>query len=381
MSKEDGKSLEQNVALENERQNMPSVLRNNRGEAVWKLPGNTPEQNEQLGIRNMHALLLEKIPRLGYCFSNEGRIREDSLEEARELIEQKCWKMRDFKKLFGGSALEKKRAPYFLGSHAIALKKSVEPWGISLENITERFKRTEYMEDESFSPSADFAWILGILSAGGNVSPIDNRISLSGTFNDLLESFMRKGEKVFKLKPAYKLDRILKDGTESHMVRFYSRSIVLGLGDFRRTEWVRTINGKYKWILENPQYILSFLEGFFEIKGSIDIKPQIRLLFNVQHLNGADFILNALRLVGIENCGTVKRKRKGEEISGVRIYKSDLKLFADNVHSAIPEKERRLEICRGVSSEEKKELNKKDSKQTISSEEANEWFRKLLGEE
>lgn len=132
MSKEDIRNSGQSVDLENERQNMPSVLRDVRGRIIWRLPGNSPEENEELGIKNMQALILEKMPELKDFFSRDGTIYDDRRDEAGELIKGRYQEKKDFKTIFGESSLSRVIAPYFEGSYRVVLIKSVAPWGVDL---------------------------------------------------------------------------------------------------------------------------------------------------------------------------------------------------------------------------------------------------------
>lgn len=119
----------------------PTVLRDGKGRRIlWKLPGNTPEQNEQLGIRNIQALFLEKFPEFNQLFPRvkEGKIPEDKTEEAKRFIVGIVKNQKDFRAIFGGYAGDIKRTPYLGRSYIIVLQKSFAPWGINLESFGDK---------------------------------------------------------------------------------------------------------------------------------------------------------------------------------------------------------------------------------------------------
>ena len=66
----------------------PTVLRDAQGRIQWNVAGNTPEQNEQIGIGNIQALFLTKFPDFDELFprDEDGTIAEEEREEARNFI-------------------------------------------------------------------------------------------------------------------------------------------------------------------------------------------------------------------------------------------------------------------------------------------------------
>ncbi len=116
---------------------IPKVTRDNRGRFVWNLSGNTPEQNEQLGISNVQGLFLEKFPVFNELFPREedGTISKDKIEEAEKFITERIGKSRQFRVIISGTVLNKGQVPYFEGSFAIAIRKAFSPWGLYLDGL------------------------------------------------------------------------------------------------------------------------------------------------------------------------------------------------------------------------------------------------------
>lgn len=105
-----------------------------RERIVWSLRTNTDEQNMQLGIANVRALFLERFPLFQerFHFAQDGTIETAQRAEAEEFIRSNLIKAEDFSHSIGGSPRQRKVAPYFEGSHAVALQKTFEGWGLSI---------------------------------------------------------------------------------------------------------------------------------------------------------------------------------------------------------------------------------------------------------
>jgi len=114
---------------------IPTVLRDARGRIRWTLPGNTPEENEQLGIRNVQALFLENFPGFDelYPRGEDGKIPEDKGEETKSFILDKIGTQRKQSALFGSTPLNTRKVSYF-GSPEVIIRKSFSPWGLQFEN-------------------------------------------------------------------------------------------------------------------------------------------------------------------------------------------------------------------------------------------------------
>jgi len=117
---------------------IPTVLRDAQGRVRWKLPENTPEENEQLGIRNVQGLFLEQFPEFNDLFprGEDGRITGDKKEEAKKFIMGKIGRSKNFTIHIGSPPLNKRSTPYFEGSYFTAIRKSFSLWGIEFEEPT-----------------------------------------------------------------------------------------------------------------------------------------------------------------------------------------------------------------------------------------------------
>lgn len=128
------------------------VFRDDRGQIRWNLPGNTPEENEQLGIRNIQALFLERFLEFDQLFPRtEGvEIIEDKRIEAEEFILERVGTSEKFNRIFGQSPRDKRKVAYFGGSHLTILKKSFTPWGIEFArfNLPQVDRQTGIWIDE-----------------------------------------------------------------------------------------------------------------------------------------------------------------------------------------------------------------------------------------
>ncbi len=137
-------------------QNIPTVLRDRRGtRIIWSLPENTAEQNEELGIRNIQGLFLERFPEFNELFprGEDGKIAEDKREDAKDYILSRIQieDRKNFYRVFGTSMLQKRTAPYFNGSRFFTIEKSFAPWGITFKfsRIRGYWMNTEVIEDEA----------------------------------------------------------------------------------------------------------------------------------------------------------------------------------------------------------------------------------------
>ncbi|MEK7517379.1 MAG: hypothetical protein AAB583_02425 [Patescibacteria group bacterium] len=132
---------------------IPSVLRDTRGRVLWKLHGNTPEENEQLGIQNVQGLFLESHPDFleHFPLGEDGKIVEDKREEAKMYILDKIQNIKDFLTVIGSSPLRKNSVPYFKGSHISVNQKSFRPWGINIEerDSLKRHRSIEHIRQEA----------------------------------------------------------------------------------------------------------------------------------------------------------------------------------------------------------------------------------------
>jgi len=205
-------------------------------------------------------------------------------------------------------------------------------------------------EAESFVfPSPEWAWMLGVLSLGGSVSEKYGRVALTSCRDvELKEKFILLGERLFSInsKDVPKGSSWGKP-TENETTEFNSTKAARAIGNFRRTRWIDTIREKHGWILEEPQFTWAFLEGVFDVKGYPS--PNWGIYLFTPSMVVANIMINLLALVGIENVDFVRNAKNREGIEGIRIKKGDdATRFAQQVHSVIHDKERKLEDYRQV---------------------------------
>lgn len=133
----------QNEGIVVEKQNIPSVLRNTRGQIVWQLRGNTREQNEQIGINNIQGLFLQTYPDFNELFprGKDGKIAEDKREEAKEFILSKIGTKRKLVACCGPTPVDV-QTRYF-GNTKTVIRKSFSRWDIQFENIYQGRKPQE----------------------------------------------------------------------------------------------------------------------------------------------------------------------------------------------------------------------------------------------
>lgn len=112
------------------------VFRDKRGRVIWSLSGNTPEENEMIGIRNVQALFLEKFPEFDELFprGEDGKVIEDKREEAKKFIEEKVGNQKKLLTIVSSSCFE--------GSTRLAIMKSFTPWGLKFEDIPQIDKKS-----------------------------------------------------------------------------------------------------------------------------------------------------------------------------------------------------------------------------------------------
>lgn len=219
--------------------------------------------------------------------------------------------------------------------------------GLSQERILASKSRQEH---DLLTPSNQLAWILGVLSGGGNVNPINKTISVaSKDEEEILDAFKTAGEEVFKVRATCKPMR--NQLGEYTAIVFYTQNIPVILGDLKHAEWPRTISERHPWILEKATYRWAFIEGFFERRAVITL-PSVKkanrgILFRTTHKVAADFLRDFLQDLGLRHPTVGYADKQHEQVQGVRIsYLEDMKTLAAHIHSKISAKERELEIIR-----------------------------------
>lgn len=195
-------------------------------------------------------------------------------------------------------------------------------------------------------PSADLGWLLGVLSAGGSIDQNTGRIRLTSVHQNVLNKYRLIGENLFLLNAHTKPAK----GWSGLGYEFDCVKAAKFLGDLRDDIWARTILSQHQWVVvDNPIYTWGFINGFFEKRGRIytyEERNKHLLLLSTSSRNGANLLVEMLVKQGLNSPG---QRNPYERVRGVTIINlRDINLFAQHVHSAIPEKEARLEYYRNI---------------------------------
>lgn len=228
-------------------------------------------------------------------------------------------------------------------STPLPLRNTLKVGGLVLERDHIMMELTR----RSLAPSVELAWMLGVLTVGGYVDHIKfKEITLYHQDQSLLGAFKTKGEKLFHCSPEEtKKDR--PDGTHYRFVRFRNRFAAQILGDLRETQWPETMVTKYNWISSKSDYIWGFLEGFFEIRGSIDPKHRHEITIIATLFSHASYIKSLLEQAGILTARFEKGKGRRDGIQGIVMSETGgIKKFVQNIHSVRETKESLLESYR-----------------------------------
>lgn len=207
-------------------------------------------------------------------------------------------------------------------------------------------------EDELITPSLEWAWMMGIIAGGGNISS-SGRISFMQKEEKLRVAIKSRGERLFginaNIPPLYVTIR-------TPTIEFNTTKYARALGNFTRDAWVETILNRHAWMTRDNRYMWAFLEGIFETKGHFDRIPRKKhdnLELNTGYLSSANFLAELLVRVGIENPKIRTANYAREGIAGVVIASlKDIKHFAAHVHSVIPNVEGQLAFYRDVDPEQ-----------------------------
>lgn len=212
--------------------------------------------------------------------------------------------------------------------------------------LLEERKLTQTERKYKLESSNELAWILGVLSGGGHAKKYE--IELESNNKELLTAFKSRGERVFKVNARLDLGRphsVFGKVVETPAVSFFNREASNAVGDLRKNYWQNTVLTMHRWILENEKYVWSFLEGFFEVRGSeygINSETKGRgysLQLSTSCIESANFLLELLVRVGLDN---PKRGVRGVFVRNLK----DIKKFANNVHPVTSDKEVKLALYR-----------------------------------
>lgn len=220
------------------------------------------------------------------------------------------------------------------------------------EPIGIKYQKGEHKEYNELFLTPDFAWILGVLAAGGNVKK-NGAITLSSKEFGLISKFADTGEAVFGL-PAicHTVEPKFRDGKQirpiQHQVSFNNIGLVEELGDFAGDDWAKKLGEgeKYHWIIQNPETAWAFLNGFYDINGTVTTTvSKGKTFFSVNFGLSSEEVFNAisdlLDRVWIVDCA--RASRFNGQIRGLSVKKYNGRvILAENLKPAIPEKTAKL---------------------------------------
>lgn len=217
----------------------------------------------------------------------------------------------------------------------------------------ERKLLREMHQNIKLVPSPSMGWLLGVLAGRGHVdlgsrngtSRSGGEISLTVVDSDLLREFKLTGETLFRINAT-------TGGNKRSCVRFAKHNLAVAMGSFKNGVWPETVMERHRWVLEDINYTRSFLTGFLDSSGNLNMYPSNvhRIILSTPVLSDANMLADMLLRVGIENAHILRDRNYTEGIKGVGV--SDLNSiikFAKQIHSRIPAKEKRLKYYRGLS--------------------------------
>ncbi|MBI2338193.1 hypothetical protein HYU95_03320 [Candidatus Daviesbacteria bacterium] len=191
-------------------------------------------------------------------------------------------------------------------------------------------------------PSVDLAWFLGTLSNGGYVHSNGN-IRMMGADRNVLEKFRLLTDSLFSLNTYED-----HSGTGKELgYAFNSRKVARFLGDLRSDAWAGTISSTHPWVVMNPRYIWGFVTGFFDRIGKVIIdedRGHYIVTLPTSSQGGASLLAEMLVRVDIRKPSIQNKLGKTKDVSIFNLM--DIRLFAQHVHSVVPEKEANLEYYR-----------------------------------
>jgi hypothetical protein len=127
----------------------------------WRRPGNSEEENLQLGIANVQAGFLTSFPEFDSLFPRDeksGKISSDKAQAAREYISGRLDSLKSFRRYVGNTPISKAECPYFGASYVEAIKKSFGVWGLDFEAEDARFSRIRTGRKGIYTDSQNERW-------------------------------------------------------------------------------------------------------------------------------------------------------------------------------------------------------------------------------
>lgn len=203
-------------------------------------------------------------------------------------------------------------------------------------------------DSKGLRPSAEFAWILGVLCGGGAVK--QGAISISGYEIDFLAIFSQRFEQLFQLKPRRYTQLDKKADKNRTSYAFNNRALVAELGDLRTASWGETIPHRHAWIAEDATYAQAFLGGYFDRNGTLTnplVDDDYRAVLHLSSWTGYHTLESLLENVGVSGVAPKKSARVATNLRGVQIDGlMRMHRFANVVTSLQPRKETLLDLYR-----------------------------------
>lgn len=209
--------------------------------------------------------------------------------------------------------------------------------------VDDRNKAKQEYEALPFPPSEELAWIVGYLGCQAHISTEPHTTSLRMTEDnpDKKKRFLASAQTIF---PPHTINQ-LDDTDEQNRASTRDSRSIRKLGNIGRQHFLETFEERYTWILEDPRFRWAFIDGVTEQRGSLD-KESVRYITSVKAF--AEVIHKALQMSGINKSIMSDRRSVLPDRSWmVGIFnREDMRTFAQNIHSATPEKEALLESIR-----------------------------------
>ncbi len=221
--------------------------------------------------------------------------------------------------------------------------------GLQQAIMTARQKDREIGEESLVVPSAEWAWILGVLSGKGYVK--DGNITISSKNKDLLEAIERTGEFLFRKTPSTYYRTDLTDGKKHGIKHLGSLRVTNSIGDLTQHNRLQTVVDKHSWILKDTRYLWSFIGGLFDVRGYVFLAEGKTgyISFDFGNRQTAYFMAELLVRGGISRplVYSFFREDKNDERFLLRISNhEDMQKFANSISPKVADKEKRLQRVR-----------------------------------
>ena len=223
-------------------------------------------------------------------------------------------------------------------------------------------RNTARRREELIMPSTELAWMMGVLAVSGSINNADHKgkISFYMLHSSLYDVLKSRGERLFGVNAHMSYYESRKSPILSFKTGFYGEA----MGNFARDAWVDTISNQHNWVLKNDRYILSFLEGAFNVRGYFFKSPRQKydsLRISTAYRVAANFLSELMVRVGVEDPSIATKSYTREGIRGIAITSlRDIKHFAEHIHSMDPNLEKKLVFYRDLDLEHNKVMLSQD---------------------